>query len=74
MSQEDRVWFVTGASSGFGRALADAVIARGERAVVAARRREALAALAAIDDARVLPSSGCHGCRGAHGGGGCGAG
>jgi NAD(P)-dependent dehydrogenase (short-subunit alcohol dehydrogenase family) len=54
MSQEDRVWFVTGASSGFGRALAEAVIARGERAVVAARRREALAALAAIDDARVL--------------------
>jgi NAD(P)-dependent dehydrogenase (short-subunit alcohol dehydrogenase family) len=50
----DRVWFVTGASSGFGRALAEAVIARGERAVVAARRRGALAELAAIDDARVL--------------------
>jgi NAD(P)-dependent dehydrogenase (short-subunit alcohol dehydrogenase family) len=34
--------------------MAEAVIARGERAVVAARRGEALAALAAIDDARVL--------------------
>ncbi len=44
----------SGASSGFGRALAQAVIARGERAVVTARRRGALAALAAIDDARIL--------------------
>jgi NAD(P)-dependent dehydrogenase (short-subunit alcohol dehydrogenase family) len=38
MSKSDRVWFITGASSGFGRALAEAVISRGERAVVAARR------------------------------------
>jgi NAD(P)-dependent dehydrogenase (short-subunit alcohol dehydrogenase family) len=54
MSGADRVWFITGASSGFGRALAEAVIARGERAVVVARRGEALATLAAIDGARVL--------------------
>ena len=50
----DRVWFITGASSGFGRALAEAVIGRGERAVVAARRRDMLAELEAIDRARVL--------------------
>jgi NAD(P)-dependent dehydrogenase (short-subunit alcohol dehydrogenase family) len=54
MSNVQRVWFITGASSGFGRALAEAVIARGERAVVAARRGEALASSAAIDEARVL--------------------
>src|SRR5437763_1875983 len=54
MSKADRVWFITGASSGFGRALAEAVIGQGERAVVAARRREALAELAAIDEERVL--------------------
>jgi NAD(P)-dependent dehydrogenase (short-subunit alcohol dehydrogenase family) len=54
MSKADRVWFITGASSGFGKALAQAVIGRDERAVVAARRREALAELAAIDGAHVL--------------------
>jgi NAD(P)-dependent dehydrogenase (short-subunit alcohol dehydrogenase family) len=54
MSKADRVWFITGASSGFGRALAEAVIGQGERAVVAARRRAALAELAAIDEERVL--------------------
>ncbi len=55
MSKADRVWFITGASSGFGRSLAEAVIARGERTAVVARRGEALAALAAVDAARVLP-------------------
>ncbi len=54
MSKSDRVWFITGASSGFGRALAEAVISRGERAVVAARRGAALAELVAIDSSRVL--------------------
>ena len=54
MSKADRVWFITGASSGFGRALAEAVIARGEQTVVAARRREALAELATLDERRVL--------------------
>jgi NAD(P)-dependent dehydrogenase (short-subunit alcohol dehydrogenase family) len=54
MTRTDRVWFITGASSGFGRALAEAVIARGERVVAAARRREALAELASIDEARIL--------------------
>ena len=54
MSKADRVWFITGASSGFGRSLAEAVIARGERTVVAARREAALAELVAIDGSRVL--------------------
>ena len=54
MPRTDRVWLITGASSGFGRALAKAVIARGERVVAAARRREALAELASIDEARIL--------------------
>src|SRR2546421_12267101 len=35
-----RVWFITGASDGIGRALTEAVLARGERAVVTARRPE----------------------------------
>ena len=42
-----RVWFITGASSGFGRALAEAVLKRGDNAVVAARRTAALDSLAA---------------------------
>jgi NAD(P)-dependent dehydrogenase (short-subunit alcohol dehydrogenase family) len=54
MSNAERVWFITGASSGFGQALAEAVVARGERAVVAARRLPALEALAARDEARAL--------------------
>jgi NAD(P)-dependent dehydrogenase (short-subunit alcohol dehydrogenase family) len=47
MADQDRVWFITGASSGFGRALADAVLGRGERAVLAARRTDRLEDLAA---------------------------
>jgi NAD(P)-dependent dehydrogenase (short-subunit alcohol dehydrogenase family) len=54
MQKMSRVWFITGASSGFGKALAEAVISRGENAIVAARRRQALAGLAAIDKSRVL--------------------
>jgi NAD(P)-dependent dehydrogenase (short-subunit alcohol dehydrogenase family) len=54
MANPDRTWFITGASSGFGRALAKAVIARGERVVAAARRREALAELAAVAPERLL--------------------
>jgi NAD(P)-dependent dehydrogenase (short-subunit alcohol dehydrogenase family) len=54
MGNADRVWFITGASSGLGRALAEAVINRGERVVVAARRAASLAELVAIDDKRVM--------------------
>jgi NAD(P)-dependent dehydrogenase (short-subunit alcohol dehydrogenase family) len=38
--QAGRVWFVTGASRGFGRALSEAVLERGERLIVTARRQE----------------------------------
>jgi NAD(P)-dependent dehydrogenase (short-subunit alcohol dehydrogenase family) len=54
VQQAKRVWFITGASSGFGKSLAEAVIGHGEKVIVAARRREALAQLAAIDKTRVL--------------------
>lgn len=39
-AQANRVWFITGCSTGFGRALAEAVLARGERVIVTARKRE----------------------------------
>jgi NAD(P)-dependent dehydrogenase (short-subunit alcohol dehydrogenase family) len=40
-----RVWFITGCTSGFGRALVDAVRSRDERVVATARRPSALADL-----------------------------
>jgi len=49
-----KVWFITGASSGFGRALAEEVIARGERVVATARKVDALTDLAARADGRLL--------------------
>src|SRR4051794_27765586 len=39
-NRTDRVWFVTGASRGFGRALSKAVLMKGERLVATARRPE----------------------------------
>jgi NAD(P)-dependent dehydrogenase (short-subunit alcohol dehydrogenase family) len=44
-----RVWFITGSSSGFGRALVTAVRARGERVVATARRVDSLADLTGED-------------------------
>jgi NADP-dependent 3-hydroxy acid dehydrogenase YdfG len=54
---ENAVWFITGCSSGLGRALATAVLGRGLRAVVTARDPEQVADLAAGhgDRALVLP-------------------
>jgi NAD(P)-dependent dehydrogenase (short-subunit alcohol dehydrogenase family) len=49
-----RVWFITGSTSGFGRALVHAARGRGERVVATARRPEALADLEG-DDVLVLP-------------------
>lgn len=47
MTIKTPVWFITGASSGLGKALAEAVLAKGWRAVLTARRPEALADLVA---------------------------
>jgi len=54
MTNTSPVWFITGASSGLGRALAEAVLDRGWKAVVTARRPEALDSLAAKFGDRVL--------------------
>jgi NAD(P)-dependent dehydrogenase (short-subunit alcohol dehydrogenase family) len=46
MSKEtSRVWFITGSSTGFGRKLAEAVLAKGDRVVATARKQEAIADL-----------------------------
>jgi NAD(P)-dependent dehydrogenase (short-subunit alcohol dehydrogenase family) len=50
-----RVWFITGGSSGFGRALAEAVLRRGDSAVLAARRFAAVESLAAQYPRSALP-------------------
>jgi NAD(P)-dependent dehydrogenase (short-subunit alcohol dehydrogenase family) len=47
VSSSSRVWFVTGASSGFGRAICSAVVERGDRLAATAREPEALRDLAA---------------------------
>ena len=48
------VWFITGCSTGFGRELAEAVLARGWRCVATARRVDALDGLAAGHDEHLL--------------------
>ncbi|MBS2013157.1 MAG: SDR family NAD(P)-dependent oxidoreductase [Deltaproteobacteria bacterium] len=49
-----KVWFVTGATSGFGRAIAEEAIARGDRVVATARKTASLADLVAKAPDRVL--------------------
>ncbi|MFT4268479.1 MAG: oxidoreductase [Xenophilus sp.] len=49
-----KVWLITGASSGFGKALAELVLARGDSAVLTARRLEPLQAIAAGHGDRAL--------------------
>ncbi|MEU5262062.1 oxidoreductase [Amycolatopsis sp. NPDC021455] len=51
---ENAVWFITGCSTGLGRALATAVLDRGLRAVVTARDPEQVADLAAGHGGRAL--------------------
>jgi NAD(P)-dependent dehydrogenase (short-subunit alcohol dehydrogenase family) len=46
-TEAPRVWFITGASSGLGRALAEAVLERGERVVATAREPARVADLEA---------------------------
>lgn len=48
-----QVWFITGASSGFGRAIADDVLARGGKVVAAVRTPSALDDLARANPERV---------------------
>jgi NAD(P)-dependent dehydrogenase (short-subunit alcohol dehydrogenase family) len=50
-TQQDagRVWLITGCSAGFGRAIAEAALERGDRVVATARRPETLADLAGDD-------------------------
>lgn len=55
MSNQQKVWFITGASSGFGRAFALYALERGYRVVAAARNVDKLATLAAQAPDRVLP-------------------
>lgn len=49
------VWFITGASSGFGKSLAEYAIAKGYQVVATARRKEKLEVLAATTPDQVLP-------------------
>ena len=51
---QDPVWFITGCSTGFGRSLAEAVLARGERVVATARDVARVADLEGASD-RLLP-------------------
>jgi NAD(P)-dependent dehydrogenase (short-subunit alcohol dehydrogenase family) len=44
-NEKSRVWFITGASTGFGRKLAEAVLAKGDRVVATARNPETVADL-----------------------------
>jgi NAD(P)-dependent dehydrogenase (short-subunit alcohol dehydrogenase family) len=50
----ERTWLITGSSSGFGRALAEAALAAGDRVVATARKPEALDDLVARAPDRVL--------------------
>ncbi|PVZ04608.1 oxidoreductase [Actinomycetospora cinnamomea] len=51
--QDERIWLVTGTSTGFGRAIARAVLARGDRLVATARRVDDVADLLADAPDRV---------------------
>ncbi|MFB7505968.1 SDR family NAD(P)-dependent oxidoreductase [Streptomyces broussonetiae] len=56
MTQQDsQVWFITGSSRGFGRALVTAALEAGDRVVATARRPEALAEAFGEYGDRILP-------------------
>ena len=54
MTNAIKAWFITGTSSGFGRAFAEHALARGHNVVATARRIDSLADLAASAPDRVL--------------------
>ena len=54
MTDEQRVWLVTGASSGFGRAITEAAVAAGDVVVAAARRAPADLAAAHPDQVEAI--------------------
>jgi NAD(P)-dependent dehydrogenase (short-subunit alcohol dehydrogenase family) len=54
VTDESRVWLVTGASSGFGRAIVDAALDRGDAVVATARRPEGLSDLDGNERAHVI--------------------
>lgn len=55
MSDETPIWFITGSSSGLGRALAEAILERGWRVAAAARNPDDLQGLVTQHGDRVLP-------------------
>jgi NAD(P)-dependent dehydrogenase (short-subunit alcohol dehydrogenase family) len=54
-AMSDRIWFITGASRGFGRAFAEAALATGDRVAATARDISALGALVEEHGDAVLP-------------------
>ncbi len=54
-NNENTVWFITGASSGFGRSLAEHAISNGYNVVATARRKEKLEELRSMAPGQVLP-------------------
>jgi NAD(P)-dependent dehydrogenase (short-subunit alcohol dehydrogenase family) len=50
----DHVWLITGASRGFGRALAEAALSRGDSVVATARRKDGLSDLASNERAHAI--------------------
>jgi hypothetical protein len=52
---QQRIWLITGASSGFGRAIAEAALAAGDTVVAAARRPDAVSDLVESTRDRVTP-------------------
>ena len=57
--KQSSVWFITGCSTGFGRELARAVVARGFRAVVTARDPKQVADVVAGHPDRALALTNC---------------
>ncbi|KAJ6598424.1 hypothetical protein DFH09DRAFT_1131739 [Mycena vulgaris] len=54
MSDSQRVWLITGTSSGFGKCLVNSVLARGDRVIATARSLSKIQHLAKSDNVRLL--------------------